>query len=150
MGGNEVGVTFSNGCRITHGHGANIKKPFTDIDLTMHELSPNNSKGFTGQLGFIEFMGDKATDPAAREEIVVVGLTIYYTMLLRMNNIFQLFGAVAAKPGYPKNENEDEHEMYAPEATSSSRDVDVDAKTAHARVSTVGSSSSSRMKPVEG
>ncbi|KAK4502154.1 hypothetical protein PRZ48_005577 [Zasmidium cellare] len=102
------------------------------------------------KLGFIEFMGDKASDPAAREEIVVVGLTIYYTMLLRMNNIFQLFGAVAAKPGYPKNENEDEHEMYTPEATSSSRDVDLDAKTAHARVSTVGSSSSSAMKPVEG
>ena len=50
-------MTFSNGCRITHGKGANIKKPFSDIDLTMHELSPSNS-GFTGQLGFIEFTSD--------------------------------------------------------------------------------------------
>ncbi len=58
MGGNEVGVTFSNGCRITHGHGANIKNPFSDIPLTMHELSPSNSKGFSGQLGFIEFTSE--------------------------------------------------------------------------------------------
>lgn len=55
MGGDEVGVTFDNGCRITHGFGANIKKPFSDIPLTMHELSPSNTKGFTGQLGFIPF-----------------------------------------------------------------------------------------------
>lgn len=58
MGGDEVGVKFSNGCRITHGHGANIKKPFADIPLTMHELSPKNTKGFTGQLGFIEFTSE--------------------------------------------------------------------------------------------
>ncbi|KAF2159378.1 hypothetical protein M409DRAFT_60845 [Zasmidium cellare ATCC 36951] len=102
------------------------------------------------KLGFIELMGEKAGDPAAREEITVVGLTIYYTMLLRMNNIFQLFGAVAAKPGYPKNENADEYEMYTPEAVSSGRDGDLDAKTAHARVTTAGSSSSSGMKPLEG
>lgn len=51
----DVGVSFPNGCRITHGSGANVKRPFKDIDLTMHELSPSNSKGFKGQLGFIEF-----------------------------------------------------------------------------------------------
>lgn len=54
----EVGVIFSNGCRVTHGQGANVKKPFPDIDLTMHELSPSNSKGFSGQLGVIEFNPD--------------------------------------------------------------------------------------------
>ena len=58
MPSDEVGVTFDNGCRITHGHGANIKKPFSDIDLTMHELSPSNTKGFQGQLGFIEFTSE--------------------------------------------------------------------------------------------
>ena len=58
MGGDNVGLTLSNGCRITHGHGANIKKPFSEIPLTMHELSPGNVKGFTGQLGFIEFTSD--------------------------------------------------------------------------------------------
>lgn len=58
MGGGEVGVTFDNGCRITHGHGANIKKPFPEISLTMHELSPGNKKGFSGQLGFIPFTSE--------------------------------------------------------------------------------------------
>lgn len=54
----DTGVTFDHGCRITHGTGANVKKPFPDIDLTMHELSPANDKGFKGQLGFIEFTTD--------------------------------------------------------------------------------------------
>ena len=58
MSSGDVGVVFSNVCRITHGHGANIKKPFSDIDLTMHELSPGNDKGFQGQMGFIEFISD--------------------------------------------------------------------------------------------
>lgn len=50
-----LGVVFDNGSRITHGQAANIKKPFHDVALTMHELSPSNTKGFKGQLGFIEF-----------------------------------------------------------------------------------------------
>ena len=58
MSSDEVGVRFDNGCKITHGFGANIKKPFSDIDLTMHELSPSNTKGFQGQLGFIEFTSE--------------------------------------------------------------------------------------------
>lgn len=106
------------------------------------------------KLGFIEFMGEKAEDPKAREELVVVGLTIYYTMLARMNNIFQLFGAVASKPGYPKNEKEQEdgREMDTFEAVASGRGVDVDAKTAHVRVAAAGASSSSTVgvKAVEG
>lgn len=54
---NDVGLSFPNGCRITHGAGATIKHPFPSLmpDLTMHELSPSNAKGFKGQLGFIEF-----------------------------------------------------------------------------------------------
>ncbi|KXT09014.1 hypothetical protein AC579_7873 [Pseudocercospora musae] len=51
----EIGYTFPHGCRITHGQGANVKKPFKDIDLTMYELSPSNEKGFKGQFGFIKF-----------------------------------------------------------------------------------------------
>ena len=58
MSTGEVGVKLDNGCRITHGRGANVKKPFSDIDLTMHELSPSNAKGFHGQLGFIEFTSE--------------------------------------------------------------------------------------------
>lgn len=49
------GHLFPHGCRITHGKGANVKQPFHDIDLEMHELSPANDKGFRGQLGTIEF-----------------------------------------------------------------------------------------------
>ena len=58
MPSDDVGVVFPNGCRITHGDGANIKKPFSDIDLTMHELSPGNTNGFHGQLGYIEFTAE--------------------------------------------------------------------------------------------
>ncbi|EMC96515.1 hypothetical protein BAUCODRAFT_477768 [Baudoinia panamericana UAMH 10762] len=53
----EVGILLSNGCRITHGRGANVKSPFPKMmpGLVMHELSPSNTQGFKGQLGFIEF-----------------------------------------------------------------------------------------------
>lgn len=51
----ETGLKLPSNCRITHGQGANIKKPFQDISLTMYELSPSNTKGFRGQLGYIEF-----------------------------------------------------------------------------------------------
>ncbi|KAK3052229.1 hypothetical protein LTR09_006821 [Extremus antarcticus] len=58
MSSAEVGIMLDNGCRITHGNGANVKKPFSDIDLTMHELSPSNKNGFRGQMGCIEFTSD--------------------------------------------------------------------------------------------
>lgn len=54
----DVGVTFDNGSCISHGDAANVKKPFQDMALTMHELSPSNATGFRGQLGFIEFNTD--------------------------------------------------------------------------------------------
>ncbi|OAP54583.1 hypothetical protein AYL99_11031 [Fonsecaea erecta] len=50
----EKAFVFDNGCRISHGQ-AHIKKPFTDVDLTMHELCYQSTKKFSGQLGFIEF-----------------------------------------------------------------------------------------------
>jgi len=46
------------------------------------------------KVGLLEFMGPKAADPAAREEIIVVALTIYHQMLLRMNNVLNLLGAI--------------------------------------------------------
>lgn len=49
------GFRFPHGSSITHGSAATIKKPFSDISLTMHELSPFNDRGFRGQLGYIEF-----------------------------------------------------------------------------------------------
>ncbi|KAK5156406.1 hypothetical protein LTS14_005294 [Recurvomyces mirabilis] len=56
----ETGVLLPNGCRITHGHGANVKKPFPDImpGLNMHELTASSKTAFKGQLGYIEFDTD--------------------------------------------------------------------------------------------
>ncbi|KAL8917345.1 MAG: hypothetical protein Q9208_008015 [Pyrenodesmia sp. 3 TL-2023] len=47
----------------------------------------------------IEFMGPKATSEAARDEIVVTGMTLFYCMVLRINNLGSLFGAIFARPG---------------------------------------------------
>lgn len=53
------GVVLSNGCRITHGDGANVKTPFSTMSLVMHELHPGHGEpgvaGFRGQYGFIPF-----------------------------------------------------------------------------------------------
>ncbi|KAG4425316.1 MAG: hypothetical protein CL912_29055 [Deltaproteobacteria bacterium] len=47
------------------------------------------------KVGNIEFLGEKtATSEAAREEIVVMGMTLFSCMMLRMNNIFSLFGMI--------------------------------------------------------
>ncbi|ETS79750.1 hypothetical protein PFICI_09603 [Pestalotiopsis fici W106-1] len=54
----RLGYRFSNNCRITHGSGANVKKPFPEMNLTMHELVAGSTKRFAGQLGFIEFSTD--------------------------------------------------------------------------------------------
>lgn len=53
----KYGIILPNGCTIVHGDGANIKHPFTDIPVEMHELDPGGNLGrtFAGQFGFIEF-----------------------------------------------------------------------------------------------
>ena len=56
------------------------------------------------KLGTIEFMGPKAGDAAARDEIVVTALTLFYCMMLRTNNILSFFGAVFARPGPLEND----------------------------------------------
>ncbi|TLU70988.1 cupin domain-containing protein [Lichenicoccus roseus] len=54
-----LGVALPNGCRITHGAGANIRTPFPDMPLEMHELHGGTADpagpGFRGQFGFIPF-----------------------------------------------------------------------------------------------
>lgn len=60
------GIKLQNGSTIVHGTGANIKHPFSDIPVVMHELDPGSSsvplsssaRAFRGQLGFIEFSTD--------------------------------------------------------------------------------------------
>ncbi|KAL4745486.1 hypothetical protein BDW72DRAFT_211292 [Aspergillus terricola var. indicus] len=45
------------------------------------------------KIGYVEFMDDRVLTEAARDEIVVTGITLFYCMWLRANNIFSLFGA---------------------------------------------------------
>ena len=49
------------------------------------------------KLGFLEFMGDYSAE--TKEEICITGCSVYYNTLLRMNNVFQVFGAVGRKVG---------------------------------------------------
>jgi hypothetical protein len=49
------------------------------------------------KLGFLEFMGDYSAE--TKEEICITGCSVYYNTLLRMNNLFQFFGALGAKTG---------------------------------------------------
>ncbi|KAL8753780.1 MAG: hypothetical protein Q9199_004802 [Rusavskia elegans] len=51
------------------------------------------------KIGSIEFLGDRAISEAARDEIVVTGLTIMYCMVLRTMSLPSFFGAVFARPG---------------------------------------------------
>ncbi|RFU23854.1 hypothetical protein B7463_g12484, partial [Scytalidium lignicola] len=50
----EAAFVLDNGCRISHGS-AHVKRPFPNIDLTMHQLCVASAKSFSGPLGFIEF-----------------------------------------------------------------------------------------------
>ncbi|KAJ5093169.1 hypothetical protein N7456_009030 [Penicillium angulare] len=54
------------------------------------------------KLGKIELMGPLAHDEAFRDEMVIVGMTLAYTMVIRMNNIFSLFGSLFGSPGHDK------------------------------------------------
>lgn len=61
-------------------------------------------------VGHIEFLGPVAMgNEAFREEVVVVGLTLMYTMVLRLTSILSFFGAVIARPG--KREEGKAHEQ---------------------------------------
>ncbi|KAJ5294350.1 hypothetical protein PENANT_c006G03867 [Penicillium antarcticum] len=71
------------------------------------------------KVGKIEFDGPKAHDQAAQEEIFVIGLTLFYTMILRTTNIFNFFGAIFARPGHKQHlEPEPESLKVANEETS--------------------------------
>lgn len=56
------------------------------------------------KMGYFEFLGEKAMmNEAAREELMIMGLTLFNLMMLRTNNIFQLFGAAFTKTGKIEN-----------------------------------------------
>ncbi len=55
------GVRLDNGCRVTHGEGADVKRPFADIPLVMHELAggePREGGSLAGQFGVIPFTAE--------------------------------------------------------------------------------------------
>lgn len=56
----------------------------------------------TKKIGSIEFLGPKADDSAAREEIIVTGLTLFYCMVVRTSSLLSFFGAIFSKPGASK------------------------------------------------
>ncbi|CAL5875130.1 uncharacterized protein PFLUO_LOCUS9434 [Penicillium psychrofluorescens] len=53
----------------------------------------------TKKVGKIEFLGPKANDEAAHDEIVVTGLTLFWFMGLRSTNIGNFFATFFARPG---------------------------------------------------
>lgn len=55
------------------------------------------------KIGKIEFLGAKAESDAAREEIVITGLTLFYCTMVRSCSILSLLGAVLASPGQQKD-----------------------------------------------
>jgi hypothetical protein len=63
----------------------------------------------------IEMLGPKALDDAARDEIVVVGFTLYYCWILRVNNPFNLLGsAFLSKEKPEKVDNIEKAERIQP------------------------------------
>jgi hypothetical protein len=65
------------------------------------------------KVGRIEFLGLKADSDAVRDEIVVTGLTLFYCMLLRANNIFAFFGAIFSRPGHDKDLGPESQQAFA-------------------------------------
>jgi hypothetical protein len=59
------------------------------------------------KIGNIEFMGEKAGDERCREEILIVGMTLFYCMVLRSSSLLSFFGAIFARPGHVKDEGKD-------------------------------------------
>ncbi|PGH15841.1 hypothetical protein AJ79_02222 [Helicocarpus griseus UAMH5409] len=54
--------------------------------------------------------GSSTIPDTVRDEIVVTGLTLFYCMVLRVNSVFSLFGAVFSRPGHEEKKREKEKE----------------------------------------
>ncbi|KAJ5833674.1 hypothetical protein N7474_001985 [Penicillium riverlandense] len=65
------------------------------------------------KVGQIEFLGPKANDSAVRDEIVVTGVTLFYCMWLRVNNVFNLVGSIFLRPDHDKKESASNGEEHA-------------------------------------
>ncbi|CAI7601258.1 unnamed protein product [Penicillium manginii] len=68
------------------------------------------------KFGKIELLGPKAFDPAARDEIVVLAVTLFYCMYLRVNNPFNLLGSA-----FMSKEKTEQSSSQSPQASQSSQ-----------------------------
>lgn len=68
------------------------------------------------KFGTIELLGPKADDPAARDEIVVIAVTLFYCMYLRVNNPFNLLGSA-----FMSKDKAEQSSSQAPHPEASSR-----------------------------
>jgi len=62
------------------------------------------------KLAYIEFLGEHALSEAVRDEIVVMGTTLYWGMVIRMNNPLNLVGSALLTTGDEKNKVEGKSE----------------------------------------
>ncbi|KPM44876.1 hypothetical protein AK830_g1598 [Neonectria ditissima] len=99
------------------------------------------------KIGKIEFLGPKATSQAARDEIVVTGLTLFYCMTLRSTSILSFFGAIFARPGPLKKETEQQSGAKHPSATTPRSSSSSDDESNHKPTNEVPASSSSQPIP---
>lgn len=89
-------VTWSGDCGLT-------KWDFVCVDENQVPLAKFTANLWgLKKIGKVELMGPRANDPAFRDEMVITGILVGYTMVWRANNIFQLFGALFGKPGKDK------------------------------------------------
>ncbi|KAJ5232299.1 hypothetical protein N7468_005255 [Penicillium chermesinum] len=89
-------VTWSGDCGLT-------KWDFVCVDENQVPLAKFTANLWgLKKIGKVELMGPRANDPAFRDEMVITGIVVGYTMVWRANNIFQLFGALFGKPGHDK------------------------------------------------
>ncbi|KAL4883590.1 hypothetical protein BJY04DRAFT_184940 [Aspergillus karnatakaensis] len=81
---------------------------FTDWDFVCVDEHQRPVAKYTAKIwgikkiGYIEFMDDRVITEEARDELLVTGMTLFYCMWLRVNNIFSLFGAAFHSP--PKSD----------------------------------------------
>ncbi|KAF1817387.1 hypothetical protein P152DRAFT_504652 [Eremomyces bilateralis CBS 781.70] len=68
------------------------------------------------KIGTIEFMGPKANNEAVRQEMLVMGLTLFYCVALRSTSILSFFGAIFSQPSR-KSKTEREALVKAEEET---------------------------------
>ncbi|KIY00068.1 uncharacterized protein Z520_03753 [Fonsecaea multimorphosa CBS 102226] len=95
----EAGFTFDNGCRISHGL-AHVKKPFNNINLTMHELCSRSKHVFSGQLGFIEFTSELRLPRHIHMSLDQAKLTDERILVLHGTGMVELAGTLyVAAPG---------------------------------------------------